>query len=141
MHQPVLVLNGNFEPIGCDGWYRRGGKKAIFDQQPIEVGATIDACLEAYRVTGDRWWRERAQWCFDWFLGANDLRLPAYDPRTGGCSDALAPQGVNENQGAESTLCWLMSLLSFYEVMVDEKEILIQQDLDANAAGARPREK
>jgi hypothetical protein len=107
--------------VGCDGWFPRGGQKALFDQQPIEAAGMIDACVEAYRVTDDRFWLDRAQWCFDWFFGANDLRQPIYDQRTGGCNDALASQGVNENQGAESTLCWLMALLTLHDQQVDGK--------------------
>jgi glycosyltransferase involved in cell wall biosynthesis len=112
---------GHFEPVGCDGWFPRGGQKALFDQQPIEAAGMIDACVEAYLVTNDRSWLDRAHWCFDWFFGANDLRQPIYDQRTGGCNDALASQGVNENQGAESTLCWLMALLALYDQQVDGK--------------------
>lgn len=112
---------GNFEPIGCNGWYPRDGQKALFDQQPIEAAAVVDACIEAYRITGDQYWTNRANWCFDWFLGNNDLRQPLYNQRTGGCHDALVPDGLNENQGAESTLCWLLSLLSFYDLQVEEQ--------------------
>ncbi len=115
------AIEGHFQPIGCTGWFPKGGQKALFDQQPIEAAGMIDACLEAYRITADRYWNDRAQWCFNWFFGYNDLRQPIYDQRTGGCSDALAPHGVNQNQGAESTLSWLMSLLAFYDQLLDRK--------------------
>ncbi|HUV40060.1 MAG TPA: glycosyltransferase family 4 protein [Planctomycetota bacterium] len=103
---------GHFVPVGSDGWYVRGKTQARFDQQPIEAHAMIDACIEAFRVTGSTRWMECAQMCFDWFLGRNDLRLSLYDHATGGCRDGLQSEGVNQNQGAESTLAWLMSLLS-----------------------------
>ncbi len=103
--------DGHFVPIGCNGFYRRGEEPARFDQQPVEVHAMISACLEAYRITDDRRWRNEAQLAFDWFLGRNDLRLPLYDPTTGGCRDGLEPDRVNQNQGAESTLAFLLSLL------------------------------
>jgi glycosyltransferase involved in cell wall biosynthesis len=101
---------GHFRPIGSNGFYRRGGVRAAFDQQPIEAQATISACLEAHRVTADIWWYERAQDAFDWFIGLNDLGLEVYSPETGGCRDGLHVDRVNSNQGAESTLAFLLSL-------------------------------
>jgi glycosyltransferase involved in cell wall biosynthesis len=101
---------GHFRPIGSNGFYRRGGEPARFDQQPIEAHATISACLEACRSTSDPWWHEQAQRAFDWFLGRNDLGLELYFPESGGCGDGLHPDRINENQGAESTLAFLLSL-------------------------------
>ena len=101
---------GHFRPIGSNGFYRRGGTRANFDQQPIEAQSTISACLEAYRATSDVWWYEQAQRAFDWFIGWNDLGLELYQPETGGCADGLHVDRVNENQGAESTLAFLLSL-------------------------------
>jgi len=101
----------HFVPIGSNGFYRRGGERARFDQQPLEAGAMVTACLEAGRITGDNYWKNAAQRAFEWFLGRNDLRLPLYDPVTGGCRDGLHPDRVNENQGAEATLAFLIALL------------------------------
>ncbi len=101
---------GHFRPIGSNGFYRRGGVRASFDQQPIEAQATVSACLEAYRATSDLWWYEQAQRAFDWFIGWNDLGLELYSPRGGGCADGLHVDRVNANQGAESTLAFLLSL-------------------------------
>jgi glycosyltransferase involved in cell wall biosynthesis len=81
------------------------------DQQPVEAQGMVSACLEAFRVTGDKRWRQEARRAFDWFLGRNDLNLPIYDPTTGGCRDGLHPDRANENQGAESSLAFLQSLL------------------------------
>jgi len=102
--------HGHFRPIGSNGFYPRGGNRAQFDQQPIEAHATLSACLEAYRATSDFWWFDQAQRAFDWFLGWNDLGLELYSPNTGGCRDAVHVDRVNENQGAESTLAFLLSL-------------------------------
>jgi glycosyltransferase involved in cell wall biosynthesis len=102
---------GHFVPIGSNGFYRRGGKRARFDQQPVEAQAMISACLEAERTTGDKRWRKEARRAFEWFLGRNDLNLPIYDPTTGGCRDGLHPDRPNENQGAESTLAFLQASL------------------------------
>lgn len=101
---------GHFRPIGSNGFYRRGGTRANFDQQPIEAQATVSACLEAYRATSDIWWYEQAQRAFDWFIGWNDLGLELYSPESGGCGDGLHVDRVNGNQGAESTLAFLLSL-------------------------------
>ena len=101
---------GHFRPIGSNGFHRRGGERATFDQQPIEAQATVSACLEAYHATADFWWYEQAQRAFDWFIGWNDLGLELYSPETGGCRDGLHVDRVNGNQGAESTLAFLLSL-------------------------------
>jgi glycosyltransferase involved in cell wall biosynthesis len=102
---------GHFVPIGSNGFYQRGGESARFDQQPVEAQTMASACLEAYRSTGEERWRKEARRAFEWFLGRNDLNLPVYDPTTGGCRDGLHPDRPNENQGAESTLAFLQTLL------------------------------
>jgi len=102
--------NGHFRPIGSNGFYHRGGVRANFDQQPIEAQAMVSACLEAYRTTSDFWWYEQAERAFDWFLGWNDLGLELYSPESGACGDGLHVDRANENQGAESTLAFLLSL-------------------------------
>jgi hypothetical protein len=101
---------GQLRPIGSNGFYVRNGARADFDQQPIEAHATISACLAAYRAAADPWWYEQAQRAFDWFLGWNDLGVEVYCPQTGGCRDGLHADRPNENQGAESTLAFLLSL-------------------------------
>jgi hypothetical protein len=102
---------GHFVPIGSKGFYKQGGERARFDQQPVEAQAMVSACLEAYRSTRDEYWRKEARRAFEWFLGRNDLNLSVYDPTTGGCRDGLHPDRMNENQGAESTLAFLQALL------------------------------
>jgi len=118
-------INRHFVPIGSQGFYRRDGEKARFDQQPLEAAGAVSACLQAYRVTGDSRWRNEAWSAFNWFLGDNDLQLPLYDSVTGGCRDGLHPDRANENQGAESTLSFLMALLEMRSLQAPEqKEIL-----------------
>ena len=102
---------GHFVPIGSNGFYPHGGERARFDQQPVETQAMVSACLEAFRITGDKFWNKEARRAFEWFLGRNDLNLSVYDPTTGGCRDGLHSDRLNENQGAESTLAFLQSLL------------------------------
>jgi glycosyltransferase involved in cell wall biosynthesis len=109
--QRADTSGGHFVPIGSNGFYRRGGERARFDQQPVEAQAMVSACLAAHRVTGDKNWHKEARRAFDWFLGRNDLNLPIYDPTTGGCRDGLHPDRPNENQGAESSLAFLQAVL------------------------------
>ncbi|MDZ4288078.1 MAG: glycosyl transferase family 1, partial [Prosthecobacter sp.] len=101
---------GHFRPIGSNGFYQRDGARADFDQQPVEAQAMISACLEAYRATQDPAWQREAQRAFEWFLGRNDLGQPLYDSSTGGCSDGLHHDRISENQGAESSLAFHLSL-------------------------------
>lgn len=101
---------GHFRPIGSNGFYRRGEQRADFDQQPIEAWAMVSACAEAYRTSDDPRWLNEARLAFEWFLGRNDVGLELYDASTGGCHDGLHKDRINENQGAESTLAFLLSL-------------------------------
>jgi glycosyltransferase involved in cell wall biosynthesis len=124
MKAQCCQTNGHFVPIGSKGFYRQGGEPARFDQQPIEAAGAVAACLEAYRVSGDGRWRSYAWSAFNWFLGDNDLQVPLYDSVTGGCRDGLHPDRANENQGAESTLSFLMSLLEMHALQESgQKEI------------------
>ncbi|MFA5879813.1 MAG: glycosyltransferase, partial [Candidatus Margulisiibacteriota bacterium] len=102
--------NNNFKPIGADAFYKRNGIFPIFDQQPIEAHTTISACLEAYRTTKDSTWYDEAWKAFQWYLGRNVLSVSLYDPYTGGCCDALHIDRANLNQGAESSLAFLLAL-------------------------------
>jgi glycosyltransferase involved in cell wall biosynthesis len=101
---------GSFRPVGSNGFYSRGAERAVFDQQPIEAQVTISACIEAYHATGDMFWVAEARRAFEWFLGRNDLGLALYDSTTGGCRDGLHMDRLSQNQGAESTLAFLLSL-------------------------------
>ena len=111
LNEIQISEKGHFRPIGSNGFYRRGGTRARFDQQPIEAQAMASACLEAFRATSDFWWYEQAQRAFDWFAGWNDLGLELYSPESGACGDGLHVDRVNGNQGAESTLAFLLSLV------------------------------
>jgi glycosyltransferase involved in cell wall biosynthesis len=116
----LCQTKGHFVPIGSQGFYRQGGEPARFDQQPLEAAGAVSACLQAYRVTGESRWRSAAWSAFNWFLGDNDLQLPLYDSVTGGCRDGLHPERANENQGAESTLSFLMAQLEMRAMQESE---------------------
>ncbi len=104
-----MVMEGHLSIIGNDGWMTRDGHRARFDQQPIDAAALTLACAEAYRCTSDPVWIEDLYRCLAWFTGHNDLGLPLLDRETGGCCDGLQAGGVNANQGAESTLVWILA--------------------------------
>lgn len=78
----------------------------------------IEACLAAWEVTGDERFYRDARLCFDWFLGSNDLQVPLFDSATGGCCDGLTSVGRNQNEGAESTVAWLLSVIAMQEARV-----------------------
>jgi glycosyltransferase involved in cell wall biosynthesis len=103
--------DGYFAPVGSNTGFERGAPVAAFDHQPVEACAMISACLEAHRATGDGCWTEHARRAFRWFLGQNHLQHSLYDASTGGCRDGLHADRPNENQGAESTLSFLLALV------------------------------
>jgi hypothetical protein len=106
---------GHFSFVGCQGWFPRGGKKAQFDQQPIEAAGTILLLDAGYKATKDKKYLMLRQKAFNWFLGKNDLGIPLYDSKSKGCGDGLGEGGVSANEGAESTLSFLLGLLTMCE--------------------------
>jgi hypothetical protein len=121
----VQFEKNTFVPIGCTGWYERGKEKARFDQQPLEACASVEACALAYTVTKSEQWRRYVTNTFNWYLGNNDLNMAVYDDKTGGCHDGLESNGINSNQGAESTLSWLQALIAVHAMYADDN--LIEQ--------------
>ena len=107
--------NEFFSFIGCKGFYERGRIKSVFDQQPIEAAATVMMLRAAYDATQKEKYLTLQRKAFDWFLGQNEIRVSLYDFKTKGCCDGLLRDGVNTNQGAESTLSFLLSLLAIVE--------------------------
>ena len=133
---------GHLSPVGNAGWYRHGGERARFDQQPVEVQALIAAAVEAHRATGEACWLDILRRGLDWFLGANDIREPLYDYHTGGCRDGLHPDRASANEGAESTLAWLLALLTVLGYRGDltlhdlEEEPVAASETHAGSTGA-----
>jgi hypothetical protein len=118
-------------PIGNQGFYSKGGMIPYFDQQPVEVHALLSACLDAYRVTRDSRWYAHATQAFEWFLGRNALGVSVYDKATGGCRDGLHIDRLNENQGAESTLAFIQSLLEIRQ-FATEYQMQLRLSLNGN---------
>ncbi len=110
----------HLSPVGNEGWHSREGEQALYDQQPIDACGLVEACKVAFRLTGERRYLRYMRMAFDWFLGVNDKGQPLYNFKTGGCSDGLTAMGVNQNQGAESTLCYLLALLTLMEIFSEQ---------------------
>lgn len=123
----------HFSLVGCNGWYKRGGEKAPFDQQPIDACSLVEALGAAYRTTGRDEYLADMQRAFDWFFGGNDLGLPLYDFDSGGCADGLTPVGPNRNRGAESTVSCLLAMLD----MIEMSALLEPSKKEETAVGER----
>ena len=111
---------GHLSVIGNDGWLRRGGRRAPYDQQPLEAAALIEACKAAHRATGQEKWLIEMRRCFAWYLGQNDAGVSLIEFKSHGCHDGLLRGGVNQNFGAESCVSWLLSLLTMHEMQPGE---------------------
>lgn len=104
----ILFKDGYLNIIGNQGWYTKGNTVPLFDQQPVDAASTYFACMEAYATIGNQDYMELAKLAHAWFRGENVNKLSLYNSATGGCFDALTKEGVNLNQGAESTLALLL---------------------------------
>jgi len=109
--------DGHLSLIGNAGWLDKQGNHSKFGQQPIEVMSLINACLDVYISTQEKPWLQESERCLSWFMGQNDLQTPVYDYKTGGCGDGIESYGVSANQGAESSLAWIISLIKMYTVL------------------------
>jgi hypothetical protein len=105
----ALFAGGYLSIVGNRGWWRRGTKIPCYDQQPVDACSMVMAYTQAFRATGDSQYLPLAGAAYEWYGGANINRISLYDSATGGCYDALTPEGVNLNQGAESLLSLLLS--------------------------------
>lgn len=110
------MLNGVFVPIGNNGWFRRGEKRAVYDQQPLEAAAMVEAAVDAFYATDNKSYLQAANAAFEWFLGKNSRNESMYNAETGGCFDGLCPEKVNMNQGAESSLSYFLARLKLEEL-------------------------
>ncbi|PKQ66667.1 glycosyl transferase [Labilibaculum manganireducens] len=114
--------NGYLSIIGNDGWYEKNGKRAVFAQQPLDAMAMILLFQQAFKLTKNIEYLKKLFKAYMWFHGENDLRISLYDVETNGCCDGLESYGVNRNQGAESTLAYLISHLTVLQAHKDFKK-------------------
>lgn len=108
----IGLINGKPAPIGQDGWYRKSGKRALYDQQCVDVADMVLASAVGWQLTGNKEYKLWAKLWWSWFFGNNTEGIPMYDEKTGGCRDGLKHQAVNLNQGAESVVCYLLAYLA-----------------------------
>jgi hypothetical protein len=125
----LTLRKGHLSVIGNESWYRKGETPAAFAQQPLDVMMTVLMFRKAWQVTGDRGYLENLCKSYMWFQGDNDLRISLYDEETKGCCDGLEHYGINRNQGAESTLAYLIAHLVTLQT-VEEMN---------NVPGAKPK--
>jgi len=111
----ITIIKKRAVLIGHNGWYRKNGKRALYDQQPVDACSLVRAFLASYKVIKKRSYYNDAIVSFEWFLGKNSLNRRIYDDITGGCFDGLNPKEINLNQGAESTISYLMARLYLEE--------------------------
>lgn len=111
-----------FAPIGQDGWYFRNGKRAYFDQQPEDAATAVEAQVAAFEATGKARYKHNAEFIFNWFLGKNHLNQMVYDEATGGSYDGLGKYSLNFNQGAESSISYLIARLAMAKLFPNNKD-------------------
>jgi len=118
----ITLKNGHLSIIGNEKWYKKEGERSIFAQQPIDALAMILMYHQAFHATKDKDYLRELFSCFMWFLGENDLRMSLFDFETMGCCDGLERYGVNRNQGAESSLAYLISHLVVLQAFEEYEE-------------------
>ena len=114
----ITLKNGYLSVIGNEKWFARNENKSMFAQQPIDAMMMALLFQKAFAVTGDERYLNLVHTSFMWFLGENDMQLHLYDKDSKGCFDGLESYGVNRNQGAESTLAYLISYLTLTDTAV-----------------------
>jgi len=113
--QEQTTIEGKFVPIGSRGWYARGRERALYDQQPIEAGTMAEAAAIGYKITGTEFYQKSLRQALGWFAGLNTKSVKVYDETTGACHDGITEVGLNENQGSESTISFLLAAATFLE--------------------------
>ena len=136
--EEVCFHGDQLQLVGNTGWHCAGGEKARVDEQAIDATALVLAFRCAYAVTLDRHYLRRMHEAFAWFLGSNRLGVPLYDFATGGCHDGIGVSHVNRNQGAESTVCFLLALLEMLEADAGKLEHYSEYGSPSGANAANP---
>lgn len=122
--ESVTMKSEYFMPVGSDRWFKKGEEISEYDQQPVDVMAMVLLYYQLFYRTKEQKYMDKMFNCYLWFHGKNSLRLPLFDHETKGCCDGLERQGINRNQGAESTLSYWISQLIV--LSAQEKDILKQ---------------
>jgi hypothetical protein len=115
--QDVTTMEKKFVPIGNQGWYLRGKKRALYDQQPVEAGVMVEAAALAYKITRSEVYERALRQALGWFFGLNTKSVKVYDEATGACYDGITEVGLNENQGSEATISALLAIVTSLECL------------------------
>jgi hypothetical protein len=107
--------NPYFQPVGSNGWFNKGGTMALYDQQPIEACCMLEASVEAMKATQNKYYLRVAEDSFEWYHGKNAKGLKLIDTETYLCFDGITRHGLNQNQGAESTISYYLAYTSLME--------------------------
>jgi glycosyltransferase involved in cell wall biosynthesis len=130
----TTMKSGILSIIGNEEWYMKDGERSVFAQQPVDAMGMVLMLRQAYNITGDKTYLTKLFKSFRWFLGENDLRMSLYNHDTRGCCDGIESYGINQNQGAESTIAYLFSYLNVLKAHENyyrkEKRILKQEQED-----------
>ncbi|MFQ5834157.1 MAG: glycosyltransferase [Candidatus Thorarchaeota archaeon] len=118
------IVKGIYQPVGNQSWYKRGGTKALYDQQPLEASCMVEAASTAFQVTGKKTYSKMAWTAFAWFMGKNSSNVMVYNPATGGSYDGITASGLNQNQGAEAGLSYLLARLEMEVLRTHELQSL-----------------
>ena len=119
----ITLKDGYFSAIGNEKWYKKGGARSMFAQQPVDALAMILMYDQAFHLTKDKEYLTKLFTCFMWFLGENDLGMNLFDFETKGCCDGFESYGVNRNQGAESSIAYLISHLTVLKAFEELEKI------------------
>ena len=111
----IQIVGDMFIPIGTKGWLKKNGRRALYDQQPIEASCMVETALMALNSTGEERYKRTAQIAFEWYHGRNTLNVTPYNRKTSTCYDGITPDGLNRNQGAEATLSYYLAYLKLKE--------------------------
>jgi hypothetical protein len=115
----ITLKDGFLSLVGNENWYVKNGTSSTYAQQPLDALAMVLMFHQAFHLTKDKTYLNKLYSSFMWFLGENDMRMSLYDFETKGCCDGLESYGVNRNQGAESTLAYLISHLTVLQAFDD----------------------
>jgi hypothetical protein len=117
----ATTIDGIYVPIGSGGWYPKDGDRALYDQQPIEAGGMVETAALAYNLTPSDVYASAIRQAMGWFFGLNTKSVELYDDSTGACYDGINHMGVNENQGSESTLAFLLAAVTFIGIFQNKR--------------------
>ncbi|MEI6090127.1 MAG: glycosyltransferase family 4 protein [bacterium] len=119
----VTLFDGCLSIVGNEEWYVRGSKRSMFAQQPIDALAMVLMFHQAFYLTKNKDYINKLFTCFMWFMGENDLRMSLFDFETKGCCDGFERTGINRNQGAESSLVYLISHLIVLQAFEEYEKV------------------